>query len=117
MTDPTPTRQETVTRAEIDAIEAIDAEHIRLGIIPAEGIVRWIDRLVAHVRALLDALEAAEAERDGFKAALAEIRDNYGQVCGWFEICVHESCRASRASWIVADKALRAPDVEGASDE
>lgn len=38
--------------------------------------------------------------------ALAEIRRDQGKVCQGFELCVHDACRSSYSSWVIADQAL-----------
>jgi len=38
--------------------------------------------------------------------ALRKINSDFGKVCLNFEICTHESCRSSHASWETATKAL-----------
>jgi hypothetical protein len=45
--------------------------------------------------------------------ALNEIKNNQGHVCGEFEICTHESCRSSHASWEIASAALDKINQEG----
>jgi hypothetical protein len=56
-------------------------------------------------------LEKTEHMLQIAREALVNIRDNQGRVCQMFEICTHESCRSSHASWEIADKALK--DLEG----
>ena len=46
-----------------------------------------------------------------YKKALEEIVKTQGKVCEDFELCVHESCQSSCASWFIADKALK--EAEG----
>ena len=45
-----------------------------------------------------------------YKKALEEIVNTQGKVCSMFELCNHESCRSSCASWFIADKALKKVD-------
>lgn len=43
--------------------------------------------------------------RQLFRAAFI-IYTSYGQVCPDFELCAHDSCRASVGAWQAADEAL-----------
>lgn len=42
------------------------------------------------------------------QTALKDIKNTQGKVCEQFEICDHISCQSSYASWVIADKALKA---------
>lgn len=42
--------------------------------------------------------------------ALLRIKTQQGMVCGEYEICTHESCRSSHASWEIAAEALEKID-------
>lgn len=70
-----------------------------------------IDRFDAHV-ALPEAqehLERVEEERDRLRAALFEISVGQGKVCSHYEICEHEACASSYASWAIAHAAVSPP--------
>ena len=47
------------------------------------------------------------AENARMLAALQNIRDHEGKVCGEFEVCRHRGCNSSYAAWDIADQALR----------
>lgn len=51
-------------------------------------------------------LAEVEAENRKLRDALTEIRDQQGKVCDEYELCNHESCRSSYASWAIASRAL-----------
>lgn len=46
-----------------------------------------------------------ETENHRFRKALEMIKDE-GRVCSNFELCHHEGCTSSYASWAIADAAL-----------
>ena len=52
-------------------------------------------------------LITTETERNTYRAALEEIRANYGHVCTEFELCEHPACESSYGAWATADEALR----------
>ena len=76
------------------------------------------DTELAQLRAELDTrrenlelcqkrLITTETERNTYRAALEEIRANYGKVCQEFELCEHPACESSYGAWATADEALR----------
>ena len=48
----------------------------------------------------------SEKERQAFRA-LYIIWSQFGQVCEKFELCAHDSCRASVGAWAAAEEALQ----------
>jgi len=66
-----------------------------------------------RVSALMGMQDFLEAANEGLRAevvllegALQEIKREQGKVCVNFELCRHEGCRSSYASWAIADAAL-----------
>lgn len=55
---------------------------------------------------LVQAEADVRAELDRLRAALVEIVETEGQVCGEYDRCSHPACASSYAAWAIADRAL-----------
>jgi hypothetical protein len=78
-------------------------------------VIRWLADLVmpwaarhAHVwpsqhagnKIIFEQLKAAHS-------TVVEIHERAGAVCPMYDVCEHESCRASYTAWAIADQYLR----------